>query len=255
MENHHVKSTMQSQFKSLLRAIDILGVLEEKGVFSVAEISEFLRLPRSTTYKYLAVMKERRLVDYDRSVEKYKLGMKLFELGNAVQNRIAIDRIAHPCMEQLSNQLEETVGLTVIDGNCALYVEKVEPESSSTMVLLLRRGIRFPLHAGAASKILLAHLPDEKIDLYLRTQNLVKYTEKTIVEPDEVRKEVNAIRRAGYAFSQEEIDLGIRALAAPIFDHEGRIAAGLVVFGPAQRIDDQRKKKILKAVLDRKSVV
>jgi len=245
-----IKSAMRNQFKSLLRAIDMLDLLEENATLSVAEISNLLGLPRSTTYKYLAVMRECRFLDYDQSLEKYKLGMKLFELGSAVQNRFAIDKIAHPYMEELSNQLGETVGLTVLDRNDALYVEKVEPETSSTMVILLRRGIRFPLHAGAASKILLAHLQDEKIETFLKTQKLVKYTGKTIVDPDKLRKEVKAIRKAGYAFSEEEIDLGVRALAAPIFDHEGKIAAGLVVFGPTQRIDDQKKEKILRSMLE-----
>ena len=250
MKKNPIKSAMRNQFKSLLRAIDMLDLLAENATLSVAEISNLLELPRSTTYKYLAVMRECRFLDYDQSLEKYKLGMKLFELGTAVQNRIAIDRIAHPYMEELSNQLGETVGLTVLDGNCALYVEKVEPESSSTMVILLRKGIRFPLHAGAASKILLAHQQDARIETFLKTQKLVKYTGKTIVDPDKLRKEVKAIRKAGYAFSEEEIDIGVRALAVPIFDHEGKIAAGLVVFGPIQRIDDQKKEKMLKSTLE-----
>jgi IclR family KDG regulon transcriptional repressor len=250
LKKNHVKPAMRSQFKSLLRAIDILGLLERNAALSVTEISDLLAFPRSTTYKYLAVMRECRFVDYDQSLEKYKLGMKLFELGTAVQNRMAIDRIARPYMEELANHLGETVGLTVLDGNYALYAEKVEPGSSSAMVLLLRKGIRFPLHAGAASKILLAHQQDERIEGFLKTQALVKYTEKTIVDPDKLRKELKAIRKAGYAFSKEEIDLGVRALAAPIFDHQGKIAAGLVVFGPAQRIDDHKKEKILKAIFE-----
>ena len=249
-KNKHTKSAMRSQFKSLLRAIDILDLLEQNAALSVTEISDLLSFPRSTTYKYLAVMRECRFVDYDQSLEKYKLGMKLFELGNAVQNRLAIHRIAHPYMEELSNQLGETVGLTALDRNDAVYVEKVEPETNSTMVILSRRVIRFPLHAGAASKILLAYQQDERIETFLKTQKLVKYTEKTIVDPDKLRKEVRAIRKAGYAFSEEEIDVGVRALAAPVFDHEGKIAAGLVVFGPAQRIDDHKKEKILKAIFE-----
>jgi len=249
-KNRHTKSPMRSQFKSLLRAIDILDLLEQNAALSVTEISDLLSFPRSTTYKYLAVMRECGVVDYDPGLEKYKLGMKLFELGTTVQNRIVVHKIARPYLEELSNELGETVGLTVLDRNDALYVEKVEPESTELMVFLSRKVIRFPLHAGAASKILLAHLEDEKIETFLKTQKLVKYTGKTIVDPDKLRKEIKGIRKAGYAFSEEEIDLGVRALAAPIFDHEGRIAAGLVVFGPAQRIDDHKKEKILKAIFE-----
>jgi DNA-binding IclR family transcriptional regulator len=250
MKKTPAKSVMRSQFKSLLRAIDILSLLEENASLSVAEISSHLAFPRSTTYKYLAVMRECRFVDYDQSLEKYKLGMKLFELGTTVQNRIVVGKIARPYLEELSNELGETVGLTVLDRNDALYVEKVEPESTEIMVFLSRKVIRFPLHAGAASKILLAHLEDEKIETFLKTQKLVKYTGKTIVDTDKLRKEIKGIRKAGYAFSEEEIDLGVRALAAPIFDHEGKIVAGLVVFGPAQRIDDHKRERILKAIFE-----
>jgi len=249
-KTNHAKSSLQNQFKSLLRAIDILDVLQEKNALSVAEIAKLVGFPRSTTYKYLAVLRERRLVDYEQGLEKYRLGMRLLELGNAVQNRIAVDRIAHPYMEELANQFGETVALTVLDGNCAVYVEKVEPETNSSLVISLRKVIRLPLHAGAASKILLAHLEDEKIETFLKTQKLVKYTGKTIVGPQELREEVKAIRKAGYAFSEEEIDLGVRALAVPIFSHEGKIAAGLVVFGPTQRIDNHKKEKILKSILE-----
>ena len=139
MKEHPVKSPMRSQFKSLLRAIDILDLLEENAALSVTEISDLLAFPRSTTYKYLAVMRECRMVDYDQFLEKYKLGMKLFELGTTVQNRIVVDKIARPYLEELSNGLGETVALTVPDGNWVIYVEKVEPESSETMVFLSRK--------------------------------------------------------------------------------------------------------------------
>ncbi len=251
MKENQVPPAMQSQFKSLLRAIDVLTLLEEKTALSVAEISASLKLPRSTVYKYLAVMRECRLVDHDRIQGKYRLGMRLFELGTAVQNRIAIHRIARPYMEELSNGLGETVAINVIDGNSTIFLETVEPENTEGSVLFsVKKGFRFSLHAGAMGKIFLAHQSEEKIAHFLRTQKLVKYTEKTIVDPEKLREQLKRIRELGYAFSDEEIDPGIRALAAPIFDHEGNIMAGLVVFGSSQRIDDGKKEIILKEILE-----
>jgi IclR family KDG regulon transcriptional repressor len=251
MEKKHLTSTKKNQFKSLLKAIDLLSILEIKTALSVAEISDSVGLPLSTTYKYLSILKECRFVDYDRSLEKYKLGMKLFELGGAVQNLFAIDRIAHPYLEELSNLIEETVVLNVMDGNSTVYLESVDPESPRAgIVLSIRRGTRHPLHAGAAGKILLAYQPEERIEQYITSQQLEKFTENTVVDPDKLRKHLKAIRKAGCAFSEEEITPGFTAFAAPIFDHKGDIIAGLFVLGPVQRIASQEKEKIVKLILE-----
>jgi DNA-binding IclR family transcriptional regulator len=137
-----------------------------------------------------------------------------------------------------------------VDEDGYIYVEKVEPENTSGFVFLLRKGIRFPLHAGAAGKILLAYQPEEKIEGFLKANKFEKYTEKTVLDPAELRKQLKAIRKAGYAFSEEEISLGVRAFAAPIFNHEGKIIAGLTVFGPIQRITGPKKETILKLILE-----
>jgi DNA-binding IclR family transcriptional regulator len=250
MKKDTVKSTVRGQFKSLLRAIDILDILGEKPALSVTQISDLSGLPRSTTYKYLAVMRECGLVDHEESSEKYRLGMKLFELGSSVQNRISIDIIARPYMQELSNEIQEAVALTVSYGNWAVNVQAAEPERGNQMVLLVRKGQRNSLHAGAAGKIHLAYQGDEKIEAFLRTQKLTKYNKNTIVDPDELRKEVKAIRRAGYASSEAEISTGVRALAAPILDQRERIAAALVVYGPVQRIDGQKRERIVKLILE-----
>jgi DNA-binding IclR family transcriptional regulator len=241
-------SKMPSQFKSLRRAIDILILLGERASLTAPEISDLLKLPLSTTYKYLAVMREYRMVDYEQNLERYSPGMKLFELGSAVQNRFEINKLAYPYMQELSNQLEETVALNVIDGNMAINLEYVKPENRELFVLSLRKGIGHPLHAGAAGKILLAYQPEDRIERYLKTQKLVKYTNKTSVDPDELRKQLKAIRKVGYALSTEEIHLGFSAFAAPIFDHEGKIIAGLHVFGPMERTGTPKKEKIIELI-------
>ena len=245
-----MESKLRSQFKSLLRAIDILNLLEKRTELSVNEISGLSKLPRSTLYKYLMVMKECGLVDYEKNLQKYRLGMRLFELGASVQYSIAIDRIALPYMEELSSQLEETVGLAIADGNWAVYVEQVEPKRSDQMVVALRKGRRSSLHAGAVGKSLLAYQSDEEIEVFLNTAELTKYTEKTISDPDQLRKALRAIRKQGYAFSEEEMSRGIRAIAAPIFDEEGKVSAGLTVFGPMQRFNGPRKEQIANLVVE-----
>ena len=240
---------MRSQFRSLLRAMDILDLLEKRTALPVAEISDALRIPRSTTYKYLAVMRECRLVDYERAMEKYRLGMRLFELGTAIQHQMTIDRIARPYMEDLSGQIDETVGLNILDGNFSIYLDRVDATNRDGIVFLLRKGTRRPLHAGAAGKILLAYQPEDRIERFLNEVKLVKYTENTITDPQELMKQLKIIKKEGYACSREEINPGVMAFAAPIFNYEGKVIAGLVVAGPIQRIGDPKKEEIIKSIM------
>ena len=132
--NENTNTIIRKQFRSLLRAIDILDLLENKTALSVAGISSALKIPRSTAYKYLAALRECRLVDYERESEQYRLGMRLFELGAAVQHELSLDRIARPYMEELSAQIDETVGLTILDGNFNIYLERVDAKNRDGIV-------------------------------------------------------------------------------------------------------------------------
>jgi IclR family transcriptional regulator, KDG regulon repressor len=248
--NRNGKSVdIRKQFRSLSRAIDILNLLEKKTILPVAEISSLLNMPKSSAYKYLVALRECRLVDYERGSEGYRLGMRLFELGAAVQQGLDLDRIARPYMEGLCAQIDETVGLTILDGHFNVYLDRVEAKNRDGIVLLLRKGIRRPLHAGAAGKILLAYQSEEAIERFLQEETLVPYTDKTVTDPQKLRRQLQIIKKQGYAFSLEEINIGVMAFAAPIFNHEGQSIAGLVVSAPIQRVNDRKKEDILRAVV------
>jgi IclR family transcriptional regulator, KDG regulon repressor len=240
---------MRKQFRSLLRAIDILNLLEKRTNLPVAEISSLLNIPKSTAYKYLVALRECRLIDYERGSGGYRLGMRLFELGAAVQQELNLDRFARPYMEELCAQIDETVGLTILDGHFNVYMDRVEAKNRDGIVLLLRKGIRRLLHAGAAGKILLAYQPEKAIERFLQEETLSPYTDKTVTDPQELRRQLRVIRKQGYALSREEINIGVMAFAAPIYNHEGQTVAGLVVAAPIQRVNDQKKEEILRAVV------
>lgn len=235
-------------FKSLLKAIDILNLLlKERTMLSVPHISAALRIPRSTTYKYLAILREQGLVDYDKKSGRYQLGLRLFEFGSFVKSQIAIDKAALPYMRRLATQVGETAMLTVL-GHGAIYcLERVEYEDG--IIFSVERGARFPLYSGASAKTFLAFLPDEEIETVLNETKLVKYTDNTITDPQELKRNLMEVRKVGYAYSDQEIHVGARAISAPIFNLEGQVIACLAVAGPVQRMDDKKIEVLKKLVV------
>ena len=236
-------------FNTFTKAVEILDFfLAKKTVLSANEISDSLGIARSTTYKYLSILKDRRFLDYDSETSKFSLGFKFFEFGALVQTQITIDKIALPVMTKLHEEVQETVILSALVNNKAYCLERVGNETG--IVFVMQRGSHLPLHCGASSLVLLAFSDDKVIDRFLKTAELKKYTVNTITDPKRLKKRLAAIRKAGFACSDQEVDIGGRAVSAPIFNHLGRIYAGLGVVGPMQRLTDARIKKIKDLVID-----
>jgi DNA-binding IclR family transcriptional regulator len=233
--------------KSLPKAINILDLfLKERTMLSVPHISAALRIPRSTTYKYLAVLREHGFVDYGEQSGKYKLGLRLLEFGSFVKSKIAIDKVALPYMHRIAKEVGETVMLTVRGHDAVYCLERVEYEDG--IRFSVERGARFPLYSGASAKAFLAFMPDDEIETLLNETKLVKYTDNSITDTQELKKNLEEIRKVGYAYSDQEIHAGARAISAPIFNPEGQVIACLAVAGPVQRMDDEKIKTVKKLV-------
>jgi DNA-binding IclR family transcriptional regulator len=112
--------------------------------------------------------------------------------------------------------------------------------------LSLDRGVSFPLYAGASSKILLAYQEDSYVESFLKKVHLVRLTQNTITDPAQLRKELKTIRKQGHSFSDQEADPGARAIGAPIFDHRGKIVAGLSIAGPRDRINEKNMVRLIR---------
>jgi DNA-binding IclR family transcriptional regulator len=237
----------KSPLKSLVKGLDILDLFQkERTMLSVPYISAALRIPRSTTYKYLAVLREHGFVDHDEQSGEYKLGLRLYELGSFVRSQVSIDKLALPYMNRLAKALGETVMLTVLGHDAVYCMERVGYENG--IRFSVERGARLPLYSGASAKVFLAFLPDDEIENVLREAELVKYTDNTVTDPEELKKNLTEIRKVGYAYSDQEIHPGARAISAPIFNPEGQVIACLAVVGPVQRMDDE-KINALKALV------
>jgi DNA-binding IclR family transcriptional regulator len=143
-------------------------------------------------------------------------------------------------MKELSRITRETVLLTAVNGTKGIVLSRVESEEP-IRYSLFQPGASIPLHCGASSKVLMAYLPEEDWDYIIKKEGLKRYTPHTITDTNALKTHLKEIRKKGYAFSDQEVDRDVRAVAAPILNEFGELVAGLSVTGPAFRIN---KKKV-----------
>jgi len=195
-------------------------------------ISRAIHIPKSSVYRYLNTFIQESILEYDPATKQYALGLKILELGATAYHELELRKVAIPFMKELAKKTRETVYLATLDRERAICIERIE--SDLPIRLSINRGESFPLHASATARVLMAHLSNEEQDRIVK-KGLKKFTDYTITDPLKLRKNLNEIRKRGYAFSDQELDIGAKAVSAPIFNFFGRAVAGLSVAGPIHR--------------------
>jgi len=240
----------QKQSITLKKALDILEIFgEEHNPLNVKKISQQSGLPESTLYRYINTLVEREFVEYDSSIQGYRLGIKLIKLGYAAARQLEIHRVVYPMMEELARATGETVLLTVRKGTAAVVVEVVESPRGG-IKLAMNRGDSLPLHSCALTRPLMAYLPDKEIDLILQAEPPKRFTEYTITGFEDIKNELRRVRRQGYAYSNQELTIGARGLGCPIFNHSGAVIATLCLAGSLHHITEKTIPKFLKILLN-----
>lgn len=205
---------------------------------SLAEIAKESGLAKSTAHGLLATLKDFRYVEQTAFDGKYRLGIRLFEVGSVVANSWDVRRVAAPHIEGLVEELGETVHLAVLDEDRVLYIDKRESRRSIRIVSQV--GLRLHAHCSGVGKVLLAHLPADELRRIVASCGLPRYTKNTITDPARLDEELALVRRRGYAVDNEEIMDGLRCVAAPIRDHTGKVCAAISVSGPVARLAQER---------------
>src|SRR5512134_2587135 len=191
--------------------MNLLGALSRHGSpVNLKQLAAETRLHPSTAHRILSVLVGNRLVD---RVEPgmYRLGFRLLELGNLVKSRISVRQEALPHMQDLHQQLGETINLSVRHDDEVVYVERTSGNSSMMRVVQII-GARAPLHSTAVGKLFLAEDGPEKSADYARRTGLPRYTDSTLTDADTLLKELDRIRRQGYAFDNEEAEKGVSCI-------------------------------------------
>jgi DNA-binding IclR family transcriptional regulator len=227
--------------QSLAHGLEILFLYDAAtSLLTVSEISKRLKYSQSKTYRLVRTLIKYGLLQESPGTAQYSLGLSVLRLGLLAQQQFNISVIARPLMKELSLLTKETVLLTAVNGTKGIVLERVESEEP-IRYSLFQPGASLPLHCGASSKILMAYLPEEEWDWIIAKEVLKRYTLNTITNVDQLKAHLREIRKKGYAFSDQEVDRDVRAVAGPILNSMGELVAGLSIAGPAYRIN---KKKI-----------
>ena len=220
--------------------IDVLASREE--AVSLKEISERTGLHPSTTHRILNGLAIGRFVDRPES-GSYRLGMRLLELGNLVKGRLSVrDAAMHP-MRELHRLIQQPVNLSMRQGDEIIYVERAYSERSGMQVVRAIGG-RAPLHLTSTGKLFLAADDPQRLRAYAMRTGLAGHTRNSLTQLPALERELSKARASGIARDNEELELGVRCMAAGIYDDQGRLVAGLSISAPADRLDESWLPKL-----------
>jgi DNA-binding IclR family transcriptional regulator len=222
--------------QSVDRAIRVLEVLAARGEAGVTELAAEIAVHKSTAFRLLGALEGRGLVEQSGQRGKYRLGLGLIPLAGAVSDRLDVIQQGRDVCTRLAIELGETVNVAVLREHFAVNVDQaLGPSTVATHNWI---GQLTPLHCTSSGKVLLAHLdPAQRAALLARggTPALTPRTETVAQRLDE---QLARVREAGYAMAIEEYEMGLNAVAAPVFDQSGRVIAAVSVSGPSYRLDE-----------------
>lgn len=200
----------------------------------LSDIAKALDIPNGTTYNILQTLEEYKLIERETSTKQYRLGFKLFQLGNHVEYIRNLRDISLPYMRELTKDTGETSQLGIIFEEALYFLEIIEtPNHTKTRATV---GLSLPLHAPATGKVLFAFQPEREREKLLNSIDLPRFTPHTITEREMMARELEKIVEDGYAIDNEEVFLGTTCIAAPVFGSDNKICAALGITGDTDRV-------------------
>jgi len=234
--------------QSLERALMILEYLR-KGPTSLSEISRELGIHKSTIFGLLQTLMKYNYVQQEERTKHYMLSYQVLELSGAFLENCDIRKIAAPYLQDLVEEHNETVHLVILDNDgYVVYVDKIE--SLQPIRMVSRIGSRLPAHCTGVGKAILAYIPEEKAKLIFEKSGSHIYTPNTITTWDKLNLELAQIREEGVAYDMEEIELGLRCVAAPIIGYGQYPLGAFSVSGPATRMTMEKISTVAKSLRD-----
>ncbi len=231
MSDKESKNSIQV-IERMMRVLDVLA--ESPDAVSLKHLAARAALHPSTTHRILtALVRDRMAERVDQG--SYRLGMRLLELGNLVKSRISVREHALPFMRELHATIGEAVNLSVRRDDEIVYIERTSSGRSLMRVVNII-GARAPLHITAVGKLFLLEDGAEGVKAYAGRTGLPAFTRNTVHALSALEKEIDRVRRQGYAIDNEEAELGVRCIGAGIRDDTGALVAGLSVSSPAERM-------------------
>ena len=231
------------------RALAALAILANSSSdCSLAELCPAMKLHKSTVHRLMMVLEQHRLVVKNPETGRYRLGLRLYELGSRAIEGLDLRGRARPYLDRLQAEFGETVFFCILDEGQVFYVEKVESQRSVRTACTV--GSRAPAYCTAVGKAMLAELSEAEVNKIVRRWGLKPVTPNTIRTASALKVELKAVRSRGYAIDDEEKEEGLRCIGAAVRSHSGKLAAAMSVSGPAFRMSKERVPEIGRALME-----
>lgn len=226
--------------QALSRGLRILEILSENGSMTITELAEILEVDKSTVSRLVETLRYHDMVQLNRITKKYELGLRILNLGTSLENNLNIINIARPVIHSVAEELNQSVHLCAFNNTMAYVIDQVV--RSSTYSLSATIGMIEPMHASSVGKCILAYRREEVLDHMLEHYEYIKYTEKTILNKEELLLELEKIRKQGYAVDDEEIAVGVRCVAVPVFSIGKRVRYSIGISGPVGLMTEKNQR-------------
>ena len=233
--------------QGLQRGLSVIRSFGNSPSLTIAEVAARTGLTRAVARRYLLTLKELECVVSQGN--KFSLTPRLLDFGFAYLSTLDVPDLARPFVERVVETLHESCSVAVLDGEDLVFVLRVQ--ASRLMTMNIRVGTRLPAYAGSLGKVLLAYLPTEQLDAYFTKATFKRFTPKTICDETSLRAALADVRAKGYAFADEEVEAGVRTVAAPLFNRSSQVVAAVNISSHAWRVSmKELKKSHLPVLLD-----
>ena len=224
--------------QSIQRAIAILeDVARHREGINLADLSKSVGLHNSTTFHLIKTMAQLGYVIQQKDSKRYRIGSRLFTLAAGALDENALLAAATPILEKLTAETGESAHFAIRSGKEVVLIARTA--ASGIVQLANRAGATRPAYATAVGKVLMAAIPPGQLEQVMGHLELRRYTPKTIVEDEALRREIEEVRRKGIAFDDGELDAELRCVAVAVHDFSGRVAGAIGISGPIWRLSLQ----------------
>jgi IclR family KDG regulon transcriptional repressor len=229
-------------------ALDVIDKMasSQEEYHSLAPLARQFNINRSRMFRIFKTLERRGFVDFDQKTESYRLGLKFLSISQNIRDRLSLRREAEEILKNLAAETGDCAYLIISSGTSAIVIDRYT--GGNMLQLSAPIGSMLPFHTGAAPKILLAYRPEDQRKRIIDEMEFTPFTPNTIIDRDILYRVLDEIRKNGYAVDEQDYELGAYAFGAPVFDHEGKVIAGLSIATPTIRYSLEYREKLIQLV-------
>lgn len=245
-----MKEKLSKKNQSVEKVFQIIEIMaKDKSPMRLQDISLKVQMPASTVMRLLNTLMSYNYVNQDSETLKYSLSLKFCQISDSIHSQFSIRDVVRPYLLELPEKCQESACLAIEEGMMVLYID-VADGPDKMLRTMQRIGKMAPLHSTGVGKLLLLNYDEEKLKVLTEQKGLIQLTKNTITSLEQLKEELKRVASLGYAFDNEECEIGAKCIATPIRDYTGKVIAAISVSGPVSRITQKKIQLITDILLD-----